>query len=326
MCVSCDDGNACTDDVVNLTTGACTNTARAGCCLADTQCSGTERCDIMSRTCVQVVCADDGDACTVETVVNRTCTRPIPAGCCRDSTDDTACTASRPSTLPVEYLWGCSTSSTSTTTPTGFRCTSCRDADRDGFCGGELCANGLDDDGDGLVDEMPCTTPAPADAGVSMDSGTAADSGVTPDAGMPADSGVQCTTDLQCGAGRFCAGGACATFVDQRGRTPYGASGANGGPLPDNTPDARDDDGDGFCEVAPCTGGSRNPALANMSLLGGDCDDDPSDSTPFTVVTAAGSFQTDGSFANHPGATEFCESPSPGFDNDCDGLPNDGCP
>ena len=168
------------------------------------------------------------------------------------------------------------------------------------------------------------------DSGMTVDSGMVdsgpADSGVTPDAGVLADSGVpQCTTDVRCGAGRFCAGGTCAAFVDQRGRTPYGASGANGGPLPDGTPDARDDDGDGFCEVAPCTGGSRNPAFASMSLLGGDCDDDPGDSTPFTVTTAAGSFTTDGSFGNHPGVTEFCESPSPGFDNDCDGTPNDGC-
>ncbi len=129
------------------------------------------------------------------------------------------------------------------------------------------------------------------------------------------DMSSQCGQNNPCPLGQYCAGGSCYSYTDQHGRTPLGASGANGGPLADGTPDNWDDDGDGYCEVAPCVG-TANPSLMVSDLKGGDCDDDPKDGAPQTIPTPKGSFQTDGSWGNNPAAMEWND----GFDNNCDGI------
>lgn len=120
-----------------------------------------------------------------------------------------------------------------------------------------------------------------------------------------------------CPQGQFCAGGVCVDGVDVRGETFPEQSGANGGPNADGTPDNSDDDGDGFCETAPCLR-TVNPSLSLEDLAGGDCDDDPGNRT-LIINTEQGSFGTDGSFFNHPNAQNFCAEFPNRFDHDCDG-------
>lgn len=291
-------------------------------CLDDDDCADDEICDVPSAMCVPLAC-DDNDVCTSDAAVMHTCDyAPIPLCCHGGPTGDAECASFRPATLPQEYLWGCSGAPVPPTNL--YYCTSCNDADGDGWCGAnEVCGNGFDDDGDGMTDEAQCVSPPAPDAGVS-DSGSP-DSG-TPDTGMDAgvaDAGSGGCMHQTCASGFYWACDQCAPYVDQHGRTPYGASGAGAGPQGDGTADDWDDDGDGYCEVSPCLG-SRDPSRMVGTLLGGDCDDDPSDGTQFVIATPQGSYMTDGSNGNHPGGQDWCES-APGFDNDCDGVPNDGC-
>lgn len=108
----------------------------------------------------------------------------------------------------------------------------------------------------------------------------------------------QCTKDADCPTGQFCGAGYCYDMVDQHGRTGTGQSGVNGGPLPDGTPDNRDDDGDCYCETLPCLYTTAATSVC-PTLFGGDCDD-----------TATG-------FYNHPGAVDYVGD---NYDNNCDGT------
>jgi outer membrane protein OmpA-like peptidoglycan-associated protein len=65
-----------------------------------------------------------------------------------------------------------------------------------------------------------------------------------------------------------------------------------------------DDDGDCFCEIAPCAGSSRSSC---GQLEGGDCMDNPNDGRSIDV---------------NPDREESCDDV---VDNDCNGLINDGC-
>ena len=118
-----------------------------------------------------------------------------------------------------------------------------------------------------------------------------------------------------CPNGHYRATGQCHPYTDLRGKTRYGESGAGGGFSADGTADNFDDDGDGYCEVAPCVG-SRNPVLRVEDLRGGDCDDNPG-TGGLTFGSGDTAFQTDGSYFNHPGMMEWVGD---NFDNNCNGV------
>ncbi len=123
-----------------------------------------------------------------------------------------------------------------------------------------------------------------------------------------------CSVNSDCDNGHYCipSTGMCHLFVDRHGRVPIGASGSDGGLMADMTADNYDDDGDGFCETAPCVG-SLNPVFQVNELRGGDCDDNPSDGERPTVGSDSGAFKMDGSNLNHPGATDW-------KGDNCDGV------
>lgn len=126
-------------------------------CLVDDDCAGTETCTD-SFVCEPVVCADDGDECTQEVVVDHACVNQPIVGCCHSGPGgDAECASSTPADLPSNHIWGCSTDVVS---PDNVHmCTSCLDQDGDGYCGmDEICGNGFDDDGDGVVDEAECVS------------------------------------------------------------------------------------------------------------------------------------------------------------------------
>ncbi|MEZ4265985.1 MAG: hypothetical protein R3F39_06370 [Myxococcota bacterium] len=96
----CDDGRACTLDICNTATGACSSTPVAGTCLLGEECyNGGEvhpfdqclRCDVSaSQTAWTAVSCDDGDACTVDScdAVNGCSQKAGPAGsCCKFASD-----------------------------------------------------------------------------------------------------------------------------------------------------------------------------------------------------------------------------------------------
>jgi len=141
----------------------------------------------------------------------------------------------------------------------------------------------------------------------------------------------QCDGNADCPTGQYCASGVwlCYDIVDSRGRTPRGAPGNNAGPSADGTPDNFDDDGDGYCEVAPCVGSrdmvkykpSNAPASdTRIALQGGDCDDNPDDDSSSRFTQYAGTddaFVSDGSMGNNPGAQDYSGDM---FDNNCNGV------
>lgn len=132
-----------------------------------------------------------------------------------------------------------------------------------------------------------------------------------------------------CPNGHYRATGQCHPYTDLRGKTRYGESGAGGGFSADGTADNFDDDGDGYCEIAPCVG-SRNPVLRVEDLRGGDCDDNPNDSGPAGGFSkgkcssqgiCTSNFVTDGSYFINLESSEWVGD---NFDNNCDGVV-DGC-
>jgi hypothetical protein len=99
----CSDSDPCTNDVCDVATGACTNTAIADCCLHDSDCDDDvvctdDLCDPALNVCSNVLipecCSDDsecddGIVCTddaCDTSTGECLNRAIP-GCCDDDTD-----------------------------------------------------------------------------------------------------------------------------------------------------------------------------------------------------------------------------------------------
>lgn len=146
------------------------------------------------------------------------------------------------------------------------------------------------------------------------------------------ENGTACNDANSCTTSDTCSSGQCVGtpiqecgVVDLHGDTPPGVGGGNGGPNADGTDDAKDDDGDCYCETAPCTS-SVNSACG--PLLGGDCDDDPDDSATTLRNPGPNQFFSDGSYYNNPGTdghqpngNEWWDD---NYDNDCDNVVDDG--
>ncbi len=120
------------------------------CCLDTPDCGETEEC--VDHTCEEVVC-EAPDACTTAEVVDHVCVEEVIEDCCwtADEVEQCAFFCDPLAPLPEDRLCGCTIDSTPE--EPGF-CTTCVDADGDGFCVATetSCDNELDDDGDGLVD------------------------------------------------------------------------------------------------------------------------------------------------------------------------------
>ena len=143
-CEECLDSDDCADgQLCDPVTDTCVDCLNSTDCDDGLYCNGAETCNSSTHTCqagsdpcLEVLFCDEG----VNTCV----------GCVYDSD----CAATRPADLGEDYLWGCSAG-----TPPPYNvhiCTSCVDADHDNYCGAETCDNDLDDDGDGVVDELEC--------------------------------------------------------------------------------------------------------------------------------------------------------------------------
>ncbi|MFA5800372.1 MAG: MopE-related protein [Candidatus Peribacteraceae bacterium] len=134
-------GNLVDEDCDGLLDGldpSCVN-----CC---TEAEGPRDCSDLDLACEVGVCD----------VVSGICTTEWSDLCCTDADGpDTQCTEMFPDANPdvPDYLWGCEIGATEDNP--GF-CTTCRDSDGLWDCGVEVCANDLDEDGDGEVDEAGC--------------------------------------------------------------------------------------------------------------------------------------------------------------------------
>jgi len=140
QCVGCLETDDCAVGYCNPSTNTCVECLELAHCDDDILCNGQDYCDPRTNTCESFsnVC-DEGQVCDAET--------DQCVGCVYDSD----CTSTRPADLGEDWLWGCSTQAVEPDMV--HMCTSCLDADGDGYCGAEICANGLDDDGDGAIDE-----------------------------------------------------------------------------------------------------------------------------------------------------------------------------
>src|SRR5262245_20197664 len=91
----CDDGNACTADGCNPTTG-CTHDAVAGCCLADGDCADGDACTVNER-CVGGACTstpracDDGNPCTQDSCLSTMGCQHVPVLDGTSCSDGAAC-------------------------------------------------------------------------------------------------------------------------------------------------------------------------------------------------------------------------------------------
>jgi len=303
----CDDSDRCngTETCVN---GIC-RTGTPLVCSDNNVCNGTETCHPQDG-CISgtPLTCDDGKNCThdlCDSVMG--CTHPPVT-----ADDDNPCTidwcdeaTGAPMNEPMDCDDGnlCTMDSCSggTCVHTPVTC-----PDDGNSCTDNVCnpANGtcmvVNDDTNTCSDEKSCTVDTCV-GGLCMSNDEACFEG--------------CTVDADCGAVSYCGWGVCYPWVDLRGQTYPGQGGANGGPNPDMTPDSWDDDGDGYCETAPCMG-SRNPTLLVANLLGGDCDDNPG-TGGLTFGSGDTAFQTDGSYFNHPGMMEWVGD---NFDNNCNGV------
>ncbi|MBX3189749.1 MAG: putative metal-binding motif-containing protein [Labilithrix sp.] len=131
----CDDGIPCTFDRCDMTLLRCRNTPDDTKCSDDRYCNGQEKC-VLRIGCAQgpVVTCQDDNPCTSDRCVEatRSCERK-PRDLDGDGDPDDHCFPNR----------------------------DCDDLDPNvSSTHSEVCANGKDDDCDGLVDEQPCATPA----------------------------------------------------------------------------------------------------------------------------------------------------------------------
>lgn len=161
-CVECRDDIQCDDGLFCNGTETCDQVSHQ--CHSDTPNCAGQTCDETGDRCVG--CLQGSDCPNGRLCVNNTCTEcvtdsdcPNHGVCtnsvCEECRQDSDCNSSRPAQLPANYLWGCSTA---TVSPKNVHvCTSCLDNDHELWCADtEKCQNGMDDDGDGAVDEEPC--------------------------------------------------------------------------------------------------------------------------------------------------------------------------
>jgi uncharacterized repeat protein (TIGR01451 family) len=145
-----DDGNACTTET--CTAGVCTRTQDPACpaCTLDADCNDGDACTTdacVAGLCSAMIvpgcttcssdadCADDGDACTVATCAAGACSAVLAPACSACATD-ADCNDGNPCTSDACVAGACTASpiaGCSSNPP-------------------EVCDNGQDDDGDGLVD------------------------------------------------------------------------------------------------------------------------------------------------------------------------------
>lgn len=175
---------------------------------------------------------------------------------------------------------------------------------------GEVCGNGLDDDGDGLIDE-DCGSACAADAdcaagelcvrGVCQPSGAAevCDNGLDDDGDGMIDEGCPppsaCAADADCARGEVCVSGVCQVGTEICG---------NG----------IDDDHDGLVDewdACPCAS-DADCAMGMICSSAGMCVGSDADGDGH----AAPADCDDHDARVHPGAAESCN----GLDDDCDGV------
>lgn len=356
-----DDANACTTDACNTATGAITHTALAtiddsNACTVDA-CNTATGAVTHTPVAIDDMNSCTTDACnTTSGAITHTKILGCAAQCNVEHDNDgeatSDCAPYRDPQLSNLYGWGC-WPTTITTDPNNMgTCVAYEDQDNDEFVDvpERFCADGIDGDLDGKTDgadsDCPvCTNVDQCDDGdpCTTDSCSANLCVWTVIAGC-----IECQTNAQCPLGKtcgedntchtttppttcspsnpcpsgyYCADGVaqCFVFADQRGNTSSYESGLDS--KPDTTPDNFDNDGDGFCETAPCVG-SLDPRLTVSGLQGGDCDDNPAGPGTFVISwTDAGgvsrSFTTDGSYNNRPGAIDWADN----YDNACKGHP-----
>ncbi len=148
--LDCDDGNPCTADACDMTTG-CSHTPTPGVSCADADvCDGDEVCDA-AGTCAAgtALDCDDGNPCTSDSCA-------AASGCANDPDEGASC-------------------------DDGDACTSGESCDASGACGGgaPICDAGAPDPDGGLAE----------DAGVAEDASVADDASVAEDASVAGDAG-----------------------------------------------------------------------------------------------------------------------------------------
>ena len=201
-----------------LALGGCTSTPetggyRAPLCASDGSCASGARC--VDGLCHDV-CATDADCAAGAACRDGVCWASA-AGVCASDADcamSEVCAAGTCVAPPAP--WTCSADEGC---PMGAACVG-------GSCtarGPEVCGNGLDDDGDGLIDE-DCATACAADSdcammgelcvrGICQPSGAAevCGNGLDDDGDGMIDEGcgAPCRTDADCSMGEICTGGMC---------------------------------------------------------------------------------------------------------------------
>jgi hypothetical protein len=161
---TCDDSDACTQ-ADTCQSGVCTGDDPVTCTALD-QCHDVGVCDPATGVCSDPIVVDgtsceDDDACTLnDFCLAGVCTAGSPPCddpdlcdedleiCFRPCTEDAECQYYPPTSS--DFITGCS----SRMVNGSHRCTECSDPDRDGFCGYEYCQDGVDNDGDGIADEV----------------------------------------------------------------------------------------------------------------------------------------------------------------------------
>jgi Cys-rich repeat protein len=182
--------------------------------------------------------------------------------------------------------------------PAGMLCDAATATCRPGGAVAEVCGNGLDDDGDGRVDEG-CGDPLPCAADDDCPAGAVCVAGVCRGEPQP------CGYDMACAPGEVCRDGLCVAWAPEI---------CNG----------LDDDGDGQvdegCESFPCNADADCPAGLVCDAATGLCGYGPgfdADGDGFP----AGVDCDDADPRVNPAAIETCD----GVDEDCDGQVDEGC-
>ncbi len=283
----CLDDSGCAAGVCEIATNRCVE------CRVDNDCGAGETCDEPNNNCVQAQCPAQ-EACTrfVFNNATRACDPVQINGCCEGQLDNDPCRpacandgecgagqACRPANgqfycvdanLPAGYGNGCPSTADE---GEANACTTCRLQNGDHCMRFDLCANGLDDNGNGRIDEGVLNNanvePNPDIHCVQCN--------VTDDCRAGLECNVQngrcilpaeCVVDVDCGAGLECQNGVCvqppAPPVDRDGDTVADAQ--------DNCPDtqnANQTDGDRDGRGDAC---DNCPALANANQADADND------------------------------------------------------